>query len=269
MTAKEITTRMRADKCLTPSRSRSKRKHRNYSNKYTKLMGKLGYPGIGKDGYFTKWYSYGCIGHCCIFVQYHFIIAGLGAFVPKGNDFIENTNQYASWLKSEPLIEGYGRVEWTSDPKKAKHGAVCFKGRKKSKKFSHTCTFLKYENGYVYTVDGNISGTYKGKKVNNGLVKKRKARKFRWGFANMPYPAWNGKPIEYKPGHVYTLQHKMNVRLEHNTKSRILGTMPRGHEIAPLKVYKTGNGSVWLRIPYKSKYVAWVCARTPKNLHIK
>lgn len=188
MTSKQVTAKMRADKCLTASRSRSKKKNRNYSNKYTRLLGQKGYKGIKKDGYFSKTYSYGVAGHCCIFVQYWFIECGLGAFVPKAIDYIWNTNVYAKWLKTEPYIKGFGKVNWTSNPKNAKHGAVCFKGKKGSKKFSHTCTFIKYEKGYIYTVDGNVSGTYKGKRVNNGLVKKRKASKFRWGFADMPYP---------------------------------------------------------------------------------
>lgn len=187
MTGKIVTDRMRKDKCLTPSRSRSHKKHHNYSNKYTKKLGQMGYKGIRKDGYFTKFYPYGVVGHCCIFVQYWLIMSGLKAFVPASKGYIWNTNKYALYLKSEPTIKGYGKVDWTSDPKKAKVGAVVFKGKKGHKSFTHTCCFLKYKDGYVYTVDGNISGKYKGKKVNNGLVKKRKASSYRWGFANMPY----------------------------------------------------------------------------------
>lgn len=178
MTGKDVINKARADKCLTPSRSRSHRKHRNYSNKYTQLLGKLGYKGIRKDGYFSKFYDYGVVGHCCIFVQYWLIKCGYNAFVPK-KGYIWNTNNYAKYLK--------GKYKDTSDPKKAKPGAVCFKGQKGHKKYTHTCLFIKYQNGYVYTVDGNINGKYKGKKINNGVVKKRKASKFRWCFVNLPY----------------------------------------------------------------------------------
>lgn len=188
MTAKQVTAKMRADKCLTASRSRSKRKNRNYSNKYTQLLGKKGYKGIRADGYFSKIYSYGVVGHCCIFVQYWLIKCGLAAFVPKSKGYIWNTNNYAKWLKGQPTVKGYGRVTWTTDPKKAKLGAVCFKGKEGHDSYTHTCVFLKYEKGYIYTVDGNVSGTYKGKRVNNGLTKKRKASAYRWGFANLPYP---------------------------------------------------------------------------------
>lgn len=188
MTAKQVLAKMKADKCLTASRSRSKRKNRNYSNKYTRLLGSLGYKGIGKDGYFTKFYSYGVVGHCCIFVQYWLIKCGFIAFVPKSKKYIWNTNNYAKWLKSEPSIKGLGKVDFVTDPKKAKPGAVCFKGKKGHSSYTHTCVFIQYKNGYIYTVDGNVSGTYKGKKVNNGLVKKRKASSYRWGFANLPYP---------------------------------------------------------------------------------
>lgn len=187
MTSKQILAKMRADKCLTPSRSRSKRKNRNYSNKYTRKLGELGYDGILRNGFFSKIYSYGVVGHCCIFVQYHFIMNGLKAFVPRSKGYIWNTNQYAKWLRSEPNIKGHGRVTWTTDPKKAKPGAVCFKGKKGHSSYTHTCCFIKYKDGYIYTVDGNVTSKYKGKKINNGSVQKRKASKFRWGFANMPY----------------------------------------------------------------------------------
>lgn len=187
MTGKQVIARMRSDKCLTPSRSRSKRKHHNYSNKYTRLLGSLGYAGIKKNGFFSKFYSYGVVGHCCIFVQYWLIKCGLKSFVPK-RGYIWNTNQYAKWLRSEPKISGFGRVDWVTDPKKAKPGAVVFKGKKGHKSYTHTCCFIKYKDGYIYTVDGNISGTYKGKRINNGVLKKRKAKSYRWGFANLPYP---------------------------------------------------------------------------------
>ena len=186
MTGKEVTNKMRADKCLTASRSRSKKKNRNYSNKYTRLLGSFGYKGIRKDGYFSKIFSYGVVGHCCIFVQYWLIKCGYKAFVPK-KGYIWNTNKFASWLKSEPTIKGFGKVDWTTNPKKAKVGAVCFKGKKGHSSYTHTCCFLKYKNGYIYTVDGNVSSKYKGKKINNGSVQKRKASSYRWGFANMPY----------------------------------------------------------------------------------
>lgn len=265
MTAKQVVAKAKADKCKTASRGSSKKKHRNYSNKYTQLLGKLGYKGIRKDGYFTKFYPYGVVGHCCIFVLYWLIMCGYKAFVPK-KGYIWNTNAYAKWLKKKPTIKGYGKVGWTKDPKKAKVGAVCFKGKKGKSNYTHTCLFLKYEDGYVYTVDGNVSGKYKGKRINNGVVKKRKASSFSWGFANMPYKKAPKKT--YKAGHVYVLQHEMYVRANHSVKSKKLGTMPKGKKVSPLKVYNAKNGVWWVQVPFKDT-VAWVCAKTPKKMYLK
>lgn len=263
-TAQEVINAARADKCLTPSRSRSHRPHRNYSNKYTQELGRRDYKGINDDGYFTKFYPYGVVGHCAIFTQYWLIESGYPEFVPH-RGYIWNTNQYAKWLKSEPYIKGRGRVQWVENPKYAKPGAICFKGAKGSKSYTHTCIFIKYEDGYVYTVDGNVSGRYKGKKINNGVVKKRKASKFRWGFANMPYVK---APAPYIAGRVYQLQNTMNVRANHSSTSKKIGTMKRGTKIAPLRVYKTSGGAYWLQTAYKGE-PRWICARSGKKIYIK
>lgn len=192
--SKLIIRNMRADKCLTPSRSRSHRKHRNYSNKYTQTLGKLGYKGIDKQGYFTKYYSYGVVGHCCIGVQAHLIWAGYRSLVPISKGYIWNTNNYAAWLKSEPTIKGLGKVDWTTDWKKAAKAAeagklvVTFKGQKGHSKYTHTCVLLKISGGKVYTVDFNVNGKHNGKKINNGVEKSRKRTTYRWGFAILPVP---------------------------------------------------------------------------------
>lgn len=195
MTSKEIIARMRADKCLTPSRSRSKRKHHNYSNKYTRCLGERGYYGIREDGYFTKIYSYGVVGHCCIGVQAHLIWGGYPQLVPnKKHELIGNTNNYADWLKTEPTIKGLGKVDWTTDATKANKAAkagkmvVTFKGKKGHKKFTHTCVLRAITGGKVKTIDFNIGSTYKGKRINNGVLKARKKSEFRWAFAILPIP---------------------------------------------------------------------------------
>ena len=51
MTGNEVVAKMKADKCLTQSRSRNGKK---YHNKYTEYFGKLGYAGINKSGVFTQ-----------------------------------------------------------------------------------------------------------------------------------------------------------------------------------------------------------------------
>lgn len=218
ITGKEFVEKCKADVCLTQSRSRNGKK---YHNKYTELLGKLGYSGINKNGVFTKRYSYGVVGHCCIGVQYWLIKCGLEAFVPK-KGYIWNTNNYAKWLKSKPLIGGYGKVGWSTDIRKAKTGDIIFKGSKKEKSYSHTCVFIKYEKGYVYTVDFNVTGKKNGKKYNNGLVFKRKATSYRWGVAHMPYP------VKYT---VNTKSSPLNIRKSPSTTGEILCTLKKGTAI--------------------------------------
>lgn len=181
MTGQEYVNKCKADLCKTQSRSKNGKK---YHNKYTEYFGKLGYPGINKSGVFTKKYSYGVVGHCCIGAQYHLHKNGLKAFVPK-KAYIWNTNTYRKWLKSEPTIKGYGKVDWVTSPSKAKVGAIAFKGNGKNKKSAtHTCVFIKAVGNYVYTVDFNVGD---GKGHNNGTLHKRH-KKYFLGFANMPYP---------------------------------------------------------------------------------
>ena len=291
--ANEIIRNMKTDKCYTMSRSRSSKKHHNFSNKYTQLLGERGYSGIGKDGYFKKFYSYGVVGHCCIFVQYHLIQGGYPELVPK-KGYIWNTNRYASWLKTEPNIKGIGKVDWTSDLKKAQAAAkagkvvVTFKGTKGKTSYSHTCTLLEIKDGYVKTVDGNISGKFEGKKINNGVVKKRKASSYRWGFAILPIPTvakktttatakkttttttkktTTAKKAPYVVGGKYTLKENMNIRASHSSKSKKLGVKKKGKVITAKQVHKTSNGSYWIR--YKSDPAKWICAKTPKKTYMK
>ena len=273
-TAQQIIATMKADKCLTPSRSRSHKKHNNYSNKYTRCLAKRGCKGIDKDGYFTKFYDYGVVGHCCIGVQAHLIWAGYPQLVPK-NGYKWNTNKYAAWMRTEPVIEGLGKVNWTSNPSTAAAAAkagkmvVVFKGQKGHKSYSHTCTLLSIKNKKVKTVDFNINSHYKGKKINNGVEKTRKLNSYRWGFAILPIkagkiiPKTTTKKVAYKVGNTYTLLDNMNVRQSHTTKSKIKTTAKRGEKIKVLKIYKTQN-TYWVKTNR-----GWICAKTKTKTHIK
>lgn len=267
MTSKQIIARMRADKCLTPSRSRSKRKHQNYSNKYTRCLGERGYSGIRRDGYFTKFYSYGTVGHCCIGVQAHLIWAGYPQLVPKNRGFIGNTNAYARWLKSEPTIKGLGKVDWTSDASKAAKAAkagkmvVTFKGNKGSNKYSHTCTLLQISGGKVRSVDFNISAKYKGKRINNGVVKTRKKASYRWGFAILPIPV---AVAPYEKGKAYTLQYNMNVRADHAKSAALKTTIKRGERVKALAVWHSSAGAWWIQTVH-----GWICAKTKQKTYLK
>ena len=267
MTGKQIIARMRADKCLTPSRSRSKKKHRNYSNKYTRVLGERGYDGIRKDGYFTKFYSYGCVGHCCIGVQAHLIQAGYPELVPKSKGYIWNTNQYAQWLRSGPVLYPLGRVVWTTDASKANEAAkagkvvVTFKGKKGHSSYTHTCVLLGISSGNVRTVDFNISGTYKGKKVNNGLTKTRKKSSYRWGFAILPIPV---KAPAYEKGKTYRLTTTMNVRVDHSKNAKIKTRIKSGEKVKALDTWKSPAGTWWIRTSF-----GWICAKTKDKTYLK
>lgn len=265
-TSLQIRKNMIADKRLTASRSRSKMKHNNYSNLYTLAL--KDYDGINSKGYFTKFYPYGAAGHCCIFAQAHLIWAGYPQLVPhKG--YIWNTNNYARWLKSEPTIKGLGKVIWTNNPKKASKAAnagkmvVVFKGRRGHGSYTHTCILLKVRGNYIYTVDGNVNGRYKGKRINNGVLKKRRYKSYRWGFAILPIPVAKKKPAPYQRGKVYTLQNTMNVRTEPSIKGRVKATIKRGSKVKALAVKKVGD-AYWVQTVY-----GWICAKTPMKTYMK
>lgn len=221
MTREEYLAKCKADVCNTQSRSKNGKK---YTNKYTQYFGKKGYKGINSKGVFTKTYSYGVVGHCCIGAQYHLHKNGLSAFVPKSKGYIWNTNVYANWLKSKPTISGYGKVGWTTDPSKAKKGDIVFKGTKGKSGYTHTCIFDHYANGYVYTVDFNVSGKKNGKTYNNGLVHKRKKSSYKWGIALMPFP----KLSKYE---VNTKSSPLNIRTEPSTSAKIVGRLPKGEVV--------------------------------------
>ena len=261
ITGSEVVVKMKADKCLTQSRSRNGKK---YHNKYTEYFGKLGYSGINKSGVFTKLYSYGAVGHCCIAVQYWLCKCGYSKFVPKSPKYLFNTNVYMKYLKKQP-----NGVKWTTSRKNAKVGAIAFKGAKNGKSATHTCVFLYYKGDYVYTVDFNVSD---GKGHNNGTIKKRHYKYFR-GFANIPYTSKTStktSTVSYVPGKTYTLLEDMNVRTEANAKAKLVpksdwtkdalkhrnsdGTLKKGTKVTAKQV-KTSGKSVWIKTP-----TGWICA---------
>lgn len=240
MTGKEFVAACKADLCSTQSRSKNGKK---YHNKYTEYFGKLGYKGINKSGVFTKKYSYGVVGHCCIGVQYHLHKNGLKAFVPNSG-YIWNTNIYRKWLKSEPNIKGYGKVDWVTSPSKAKEGAIAFKGNGKNKKSAtHTCIFIKCVGNYIYTVDFNVGD---GKGHNNGTLHKRH-KKYFLGFANMPYPKAPA-PVVTTKYVVKTSGSRLNVREKPNTDSKKLGSLKNG---ASIEVAKIENKWAYIVKPVK------------------
>jgi len=235
MTRKEFVARLKADVCNTQSRSKNGKK---YHNKYSELLGKLGYKGINKKGVHTKKYSYGVVGHCCERVLYHLIQGGMSAFCPKSAGYINNTNAYANYLKKQPTIKGYGKVIWYNDIKKAKEGDVIFKGKKGSKSFTHTCVCVDpVKNGYITTNDGNVTGKKNGKTYNNGINFKRKTSKYKWGVARLPFPSLTMYEVN-------TNVDPLNIRVSPSTDSKVVGRLPRG-EVVYVEYIKDG----WARLP--------------------
>lgn len=274
MTGREFVNACKADLCKTQSRSAN---GKLYSNKYLKELGKRAYKGINKNGVFTKRYSYGVAGHCCAGVQAHFIWAGYECFVPRFTSgkyvYIWNTNVYRKWLMTEPTIykdgKKIGKVDYTTNYKNAKVGAVAFKGDGKNKKTAtHTCVVDKIEGNYVYTVDFNVSD---GHGHNNGTRHKRH-KKYFVGFANMPYITTPKPTARYKVGAVYTLLEDMTVRKGAGTNQAIVkpsemtadaqkhlndkGELKAGTRVTCKGVKTDSKGAEWVLTPS-----GYICGR--------
>lgn len=261
LTRKQLVAQMKKDKCNTQSRSRNGNK---FHNKYTELLGKLGYKGINKQGIHTKLFSYGAVGHCCEGAQYHLIKGGYKRLVPKSKGYIWNTNKFAAWLKPEPNIKNLGKVEWyNNDFSYAEPGDIVFKGSKGKSNYTHTCVYVKHDDKYVWTRDWNVGGKYKGKKYNNGCLHKRKIKSYNWGIAHMPYKE---EEPEYQVGKTYTVATKtLKVRTKPSTKEgKVVMVLHRSHQVKALEIKKKQNGSIWIRC-WDNRW----CLAKGKKLYLK
>lgn len=150
-------------------------KAKSYIGKYAKHCNRFikyyaGHWGIPKSGRIEA-------GWCTIFAGYVLDHVGAGDQLPKkqlrklGKKWW-NTQHLWAWFKA------HGKT--TTDPAKAKMGALAFKkvGSTKKKTTGHTSIFWKYENGYVYTIDGNVGG---------GVKVRRKKPEWYVGFVNLNY----------------------------------------------------------------------------------
>lgn len=149
---------------------------KKYSNKFTKYFANRG--GIDSKGQMPNVYGY-IPGYCTLFACYCLEKLGLASLVPFGT-LVNKTKGY--WWHAPSLMKYYkSKGKLVTSASKAKKGALAFKGDKSP---THTAIFVKYENGYVYTWDGNVGGgvTYN----------KRKASVF-CGFANLSLPNYFGK----------------------------------------------------------------------------
>ncbi len=229
------------------------KKAKSYVGKYPKHKNKFtiyfkGKYHVTKKGYYPK-------GYCTLFYYYVLAMLGLLHLVPLkalGKD-ADNTNKLYKYLKKKGKI--------ITDPKKAKPGMPAFKkvGSTKKKTSGHTAIFIKYENGYVWTVDGNVKG---------GVVVRKKLAIWYLGFGDiLPKEEKPKKKEAYVVGGKYTLKENMNIRANHNSKSKKLGVKKKGKVITAKQIYKTNNGAVWIR--YKSDPNKWICAKTAKKTYLK
>lgn len=127
------------------------KKYKAHNNKFTKHF--AGRFGVKKNGYYK-------MGWCTIFALFCYDKCGaLGRLPVKAlGKNASNTKYLYKALKKRGKI--------VKDPKKAKKGNLAFKkvGSTKKKSTGHTSIFIKYKNGYVYTIDGNVGGGVKLRK---------------------------------------------------------------------------------------------------------
>lgn len=127
------------------------KKYKAHNNKFTKHF--AGRFGVKKSGYYK-------MGWCTLFALFCYDKCGvLGRLPVKAlGKNASNTKYLYKALKKRGKI--------VKDPRKAKKGNLAFKkvGSTKKKTTGHTSIFIKYKNGYVYTIDGNVGGGVKLRK---------------------------------------------------------------------------------------------------------
>ncbi len=158
------------------SRTHHGKDGKKYSNKFTKHFAGRG--GIDSKGQMPNVYGY-IPGYCTLFMCYCVEMIGEGAQIPF--DKLKD-KAHGYWWHAPSLMKYYkAKGMLITSAKNARKGAIAFKGDKSP---THTAMFDKYENGYVYTWDGNIDGgvTYN----------KRKASAF-CGFVNLSLHSYFSK----------------------------------------------------------------------------
>lgn len=186
-------------------------KYAKHTNKFTKYF--AGKYNVKKNGYYKN-------GYCTLFVLYVYAKLGILSWFPKKSD---NTNTIYKYLKSKGKI--------IKDPKKAKPGMPAFKKVGSTKKTSsgHTSIFWKYENGYVYTIDGNVSG---------GVVIRKKKKEWYLGFGNIlktsapAAPKTTTTSVKTVTYYVNTETGNLNLRDKPDAeKSTVKKTLARGTKV--------------------------------------
>ena len=160
------------------TRSNGGKDGKKYSNKFTKYFAGKG--GIDSKGQMPNIYGY-IPGYCTLFVCYCLDHIGEHNNVPFSTLTSKKTGY---WWHAPSLMRYYkSKGKLVTNVSKAKAGAIAFKGKGSP---THTCIFVKYAGGYVYTWDGNVGGgvTYN----------KRKPSAF-CGFANLTYKNYFGRGV--------------------------------------------------------------------------
>lgn len=167
----------RSQKGKYKTRTNGGKDGKKYSNKFTLYFKNRG--GIDSKGHMPNIYGY-IPGYCTLFVCYCLEHIGEGNLVPFNKLTSKKNGGY--WWHAPSLMKYYkSKKMLVTSVKSAKQGAIAFKGDKSP---THTCIFVKYEGGWVYTWDGNVGGgvTYN----------KRKPSAF-CGFVNLPMKNYFGK----------------------------------------------------------------------------
>ena len=180
-------------------------KYAKHNNKFTKYF--KGKYNVQKNGYYKN-------GYCTLFVMYVFDVLGILSWLPKKTD---HTQVMYKALKNKGKI--------IKDPKKAKAGMPAFKkvGSTSKKTSGHTAIFWKYENGLVYTIDGNVSG---------GVIVRKKKPEWYLGFGDTlkkstptPTPAPKPTTKKYK---VNTQKSNLIVRAAASKSGKKVGSLKKG-----------------------------------------
>jgi len=165
-----------ANKGKYKTRTNGGKDGKKYSNKFTKYFAGKG--GIDSKGQMPNVYGY-IPGYCTLFVVYCLVKIGLGNLIPFST---LNSKKNGYWWHAPSLMKYFKKKGWlVTNVKYAKVGAVAFKGKGKSP--THTCIFVKYSGGWVYTWDGNVGG---------GVTYNKRRPSAFCGFANLPYKSYFG-----------------------------------------------------------------------------
>ena len=147
------------------------------------------------------------------------------------------------------------KKQWGSEPKV---GAQIF--FKNNTRICHTGLVYKFDNAYVYTIEGNTSGT-SGVVANGGGVFMKKYARTNKSIAGYGYPKYDVEPIPKEItatgtadkfnktfAGTYTTSANLNMRDDAGTTNKALCTIPKGTKVKCFGYYSTSKGVNWLYV---------------------